>query len=214
MVSTSNVSNSTNGTANATAPASIWSSIDLPWAQWKNDTLVSLEDIVLWLGRYQQYLSMATAYTNEAGIDSVLNVVEQGLANVDSKLNFTGVTYGELVTDYNTIYTQFVGWYNQFFGPEGLINGEQSTIQDGQTTVYEWSVQVPSMDVNDVLAIEQPAFNALPAQFESIAEWITTKFSGIILENACNICNGQSPIVPIVPSGNTSNSTNGTSPAN
>jgi len=172
MVSASNVTNATtnattNGTSNATVSLpSIWSSIDLPWAQWKNDALVSLEDIVVWLGRYQQYLTVATSYANQAGIDSVLSVVEQGLANVDSKLNFTNVTYGELVTDYNTIYTSFVGWYNQFFGPNGVVNGNQSTIMDGNTTVYEWSVQVPSLDFEDVLAIEQPAYNALPAQFE------------------------------------------------
>jgi hypothetical protein len=219
MVNSSSSSNATNGTigtngtANTTTISSIWSSIDLPWGQWKNETLDTIGDIANWLGRYQQYLSVATQYTNQAGIDSVLNVVEQGLANVDSQLNFTNVTYGELVTDYNTIYTSFVGWYNQFFGPNGIVNGEQSTVQDGQTTVYEWSVQVPAFNVSDVLAVEQPALFALPAQFESIAEWITTKFSGIILENACNICNGQS--VPIVvPSGNSSNSTNTTSPAN
>jgi hypothetical protein len=52
---------------------------------------------------------------------SLLTAIEQDLVNVDPALNFTGVTYAELVTDFSALYSNFITWYNTYFGPNGLI---------------------------------------------------------------------------------------------
>jgi hypothetical protein len=52
---------------------------------------------------------------------TIITAIEQDLANVDPRLNFTGITLAELATDYNTLFTQFLSWYNTYFGPNGLI---------------------------------------------------------------------------------------------
>jgi hypothetical protein len=103
-----------------------------------------------------------------------LGAVEQELANIDPKINLTGVTYGELVSDYNGIYAQFISWYGAFFGPNGLINLSVNEIQDGGV-VYRFAANVSSLGLGEeVVDVERPNF--LPIQFESIAEWISTKF--------------------------------------
>ena len=203
MADISNQTNSTNMTIQ-----SAWSQINLPWGDWKADALNSFDNIGTWLGRYQQYLGMAANYANDQSInvDQILNVVEQQIAGVDSNLNFTSVSYGELVNDYNAVYTQFLGWYNTFFGPQGLVTANMTTVQDGQTTLIETQVGVPSMNINDVFAVEEPLFAAVPPQISMIADWINLKFAPAIISSVkSSICG-----VPVVES----NSTNMTSPAN
>ena len=221
----SNSSNSTNSSSNATganATAVMVQSLDIPWAAWGQDLLNSFDNIGVWLSRYVQYLGAAEAYlaSNFPG-SSLLTTVEQELANFDPNINLTNVTYGELVSDYNTIYAQFISWYGTFFGPNGLIGLSVSEINDGGV-VYRFVGNVSSLGLGlDVVDVERP--NLLPIQFESIAEWISTKFGSVILANSCAICsagNGSSVVVPpanttnstntSMPTGNSSNSTNGT----
>jgi hypothetical protein len=54
-----NSTNSSNSSSNATAAA--LAQLDIPWAEWKQDALASWDDLVAWLGRYQQYLAAALA---------------------------------------------------------------------------------------------------------------------------------------------------------
>jgi len=54
-----------------------------------------------------------------------LTAVEQEILAFDPQLNLTGLTYGELITDFNSIFTSFATWYNRFFGPDGLIHISQ-----------------------------------------------------------------------------------------
>jgi hypothetical protein len=161
----------------------------------------------MWIGRYQQFIGMAQQYASQLPVDSIVSTLEQELANVDPKLNFTGVTYGELVSDYNTVYSQFIAWYGQFFGPNGLINLNTTTILDGTTTLFELELETPIG--NDVFAIEEPSVNSLMSQFESIAEWVSTKFGGVILQNSCNLCASLN-VAPVVNSTNSTNATNAT----
>lgn len=212
-MASSNSSNSTNSSSNATAvnaTSMMVQALDIPWAAWGQDLLGSFENIGVWLSRYVQYLGAAEAYlaSNFPGT-SLLTTVEQELANFDPNLNLTNVTYGELVSDYNTLYAQFISWYGTFFGPNGLIGLSVSEINDGGV-VYRFVGNVSSLGLGlDVVDVERP--NILPIQFESIAEWISTKFGSVILANSCAICsagNGSSVIVP--PPMNASNSTNGT----
>jgi len=80
---------------------------------------------------------LAQQYAAKLPVATVVSTLEQELANVDPKLNFTGVTYGELVTDYSTVYSQFIAWYGQFFGANGSINVNTTTILDGTTNLIE-----------------------------------------------------------------------------
>jgi hypothetical protein len=118
--SRSNNSNNTNSSSDL-AIAKAWPNLNLPWAEWQQDALVVFGDVTAWLGRFQQYLAAASSFQSSLPGGSLLSAVEQELASVDPRLNFTGITYGELVTDYNQIYSAFVSWYNAFFGPNGLV---------------------------------------------------------------------------------------------
>jgi hypothetical protein len=185
--------------------------LDIPWAAWGQDLLSSFENIGVWLSRYVQYLGAAEAYlaSNFPG-SSLLNTVEQELANFDPNINLTNVTYGELVSDYNTIYAQFISWYGTFFGPNGLIGLSVSEINDGGV-VYRFVGNVSSLGLGlDVVDVERP--NILPIQFESIAEWISTKFGSVILANSCAICSAGNGSSVVVPPANTTNSTNSSMP--
>jgi len=51
-----------NQTANSTASVdtgALWRSLDIPWDQWKEDSLNSFADVALWLSRYTQYIGQA-----------------------------------------------------------------------------------------------------------------------------------------------------------
>jgi len=186
--------------------------LDIPWAQWGQDLLVSVEGLGAWLGRYVQYLGAAQAYltANFPG-SSLLNEVEQGLASIDPNINLTNVTYGELVADSHALYAQFVIWYGTFFGSNGLIKVTESQIQDGGV-VYRFVANVTDLGFGlDVVDVERP--NILPIQFESIAEWISTKFGSVILANSCALCaagNGGNGSTVVPPPINPNNGTNGT----
>jgi hypothetical protein len=106
--SRSTPSNSTNGTSVITIQTA-WSQLNLPWAQWAQDALADFSDVTTWLARYTQYLDSAQS---SLPTGSLLGAAEQEIAALVPSLNFTGVTYGELVTDYHTVYSQFVSWYN------------------------------------------------------------------------------------------------------
>jgi hypothetical protein len=160
----------------------------------------------MWIGRYQQFVAMAQQYASKLPVDTIVSTLENELANVDPKLNLTGVTYGELVTDYNTVYSQFIAWYGQFFGPNGLVDANTTTILDGTTKVFELELETPIG--NDVFAFEEPNVDSLLTQFESIASWVSTKFGGVILQNSCNLCASLSASSN---SSNSSNATNATS---
>jgi len=61
-------------------------------------------------------------------------------------LNFTNVTWGELVTDYHVIFAQFVTWYHNIFGPGGLVQTNFVTdIKDGSIPLFE--IQANSLKV-------------------------------------------------------------------
>jgi hypothetical protein len=83
---------------------------------------MSVQEVFVWLGRYQQYLGQAQAYLSQQypGSD-ILAAVEQQIANIDPNINLTNVTYGELVSDYNAIYSGLIQWYGTFFGTDGII---------------------------------------------------------------------------------------------
>jgi hypothetical protein len=139
----------------------------------------------------------------------LLGVIETSLANIDPNLNFTTVTYGELVADWNTVYGDFITWYGTFFGPNGLIHLSVNTIEDGQTPVYRFDANVTELGLGiDVVDVERPNF--FPIQFESIAEWISTKFGSVILANSCALCAAGGGVLP--PPAN--NGTNGTNNSN
>jgi hypothetical protein len=187
--------------------------LDIPWAQWGQDLLQGVEGLGVWLGRYIQYLGQAEAYlsANFPG-SNLLNEVEQGLANIDPNLNLTNVTYGELVADSSAIYAQFVSWYGTFFGSNGLIQLSVSEIQDGGV-VYRFNANLTSLNLGlDVVDVERP--NILPIQFESIAEWISTKFGSVILANSCALCAAGNGTVVVPPNNSTNSSGNGTSVVN
>lgn len=184
-------------------------SLDLPWGQWRNDILVSFEDVLVWLARYQQYLVQVEALVG--GGDSGVSVgdLAPGAPVNATGIDLSGVTQGSLVTDYNQFYSSFIQWYNLFFGVDGLVSVNERVVHDGVVPVYEWTANVTSFEGNegaDVFALERP-FD-VPVQFESIAEWISTKFGNVILTNACNICNGNT----VTPPPTTNTSTNGTGP--
>jgi len=92
----------------------------------------------------------------------------------------TGVTYSELVNDYNQLYTQFLTWYNLFFGPNGLVNTQAFTVQDGSTTLNEFSVNATAFGVADVLAIETPTLATIVPEIGGIVDWIQVKFNSIV----------------------------------
>jgi hypothetical protein len=113
------------------------------------------------------------------------------------------------------VYSQFIAWYGQFFGANGLINVNTTTILDGTTKLIELELETPIG--NDVFAFEEPSVDSLMTQFESIAEWVSTKFGGVILQNSCTLCaslNGTVVVPVIVPVVNSTNSTNVTSTTN
>jgi hypothetical protein len=80
---------------------------------------------------------------------------------------------------------------------------------DGQTALLETEIDIPSMSVSDIFAVEQPVFAALPPQISMIADWINLKFAPAIISSVkSSICG-----VPVVES-NTTNSTNATNATN
>jgi hypothetical protein len=99
-----------------TAIEAAWQQLDLPWTEWSQDGLVSVSDIATWLARYQQYLVAAQQNASSILAGAILSTAEQELATLVPSLDFTNVTYSELLTDYNTIYSQFLIWYNDYFG--------------------------------------------------------------------------------------------------
>jgi len=184
--------NSSNSSSNASA-SQFWSSLNLPWAAWKQDALVAFGGLGPWLSRYVQYLGSVQNLTMGLPGGTVLGALEQEILNIDPALNFTNVSYGELVTDYNAFYQQFLGWYNLYFGPNGRVN--EQNVLDGNTTLFEFNYTDPSLPQNrDVFALEEPLFIN---SFLSIVDWIGSKFGSVILENSCRLCQS-------------SNSTNGT----
>jgi hypothetical protein len=151
--SRSTPSNSTNGTSVITVQTA-WSQLNLPWAQWAQDALADFSDVTTWLARYTQYLDSAQS---SLPTGSLLSAAEQEIAILVPGVNFTGVTYGELVTDYNTVYSQFVTWYNLFFGPNGLVTLNIETVQDGVVPVYEFVASSLLFNGTEVFAVEQPS---------------------------------------------------------
>ena len=128
---------------------------------------------------------------------------------MDTYVQFSNVTYDNLVHDYNQIYTQFLGWYNTFFGPEGIITVNQTVVQDHQTTLLENTLTVEALNLTDTFAIEQPIFGAIPPQIVMIADWINYKFAPAIISSVKDSICG----VPSMES-NSTNSTNGTDSSN
>jgi len=85
---------------------------------------------------------------------------------------------------------------------------------DGSIPVYEFSGNITSFENGEgaaTFAVDRPF--GIQEQLESIAEWISTKFGAVILQNSCNLCNSQSGVV-VPPTNNGTNSTNGTAGGN
>jgi hypothetical protein len=215
--------NRMNQTANSTQvnTTALWSSLDLPWAEWQNDTLSTFDDVAVWLSRYTQYIGVAQSYLNSNPNATLpASVASYNPTSVD----LSNVSYGDLITNYQGVYQEFINWYNLFFGADGLVAVNERSVMDGQTTVYEFSGNVTSFQGGEgaaTFAVESPF--SLPQQLESIAEWISSTFGSVILQNSCNLCNSQSApasnsssansTVPSSNSSNSSNSTNSTGPA-
>lgn len=201
-----------NQTANSTQVDSgaLWRSLDLPWTQWKEDSLNTFADVALWLSRYTQYIGQAQAYLND-NPNATLPAVSADYN--PTSVDLSSVSYGDLVTEYKGAYQGFIEWYNLFFGVDGLVAVSQREVMDGSVPVYEFSGNITSFEEGEgaaTFAVDRP-FD-LPTQLESIAEWISTKFGGVILTNSCNLCNSQQPPVVTPPmNGTDSNSTEGNS---
>jgi len=128
------------------------------------------------------------------------------------------------VTQYQSVYQSFIEWYNLFFGVDGLVDVSQREVMDGSVPVYEFSGNITSFEGGEgaaTFAVDRPF--GIQEQLENIAEWISTKFGTVILQNSCNLCNSQNTPVVVPPTnngtnstdgGNSSNSTNGTTGGN
>jgi len=125
------------------------------------------------------------------------------------------------VTEYQGAYQSFIEWYNLFFGVDGLVAVNQREVMDGTVPVYEFSGNVTSFQDGEgaaTFAVERPD---VMGELQSIAEWISTKFGSVILQNSCNLCASQNQGNntnsteggnTTTPVDNSTNSTNGTAP--
>jgi hypothetical protein len=134
--------------------------LDINWSVWKQDALMAIQDIGVWIRRYASYLGQAQSYLQQKYPNAtLLGVIEQQIANIDPNLNFANVSYGELLTDYNALHVDFVTWYGLFFGQDGLIGVNFVTIQDGVIPVDEWDFNVGALNGTgeDTFTVERPS---------------------------------------------------------
>lgn len=88
-----------NSTGNATSfdAGAAWKSLDIPWTQWRDDSLNTFADVALWLSRYTQYVGQAQAYLSQ-NPDATLPA---SAADYNpTTLDLSNVSYGQLVTQY------------------------------------------------------------------------------------------------------------------
>ena len=149
--SASAANSSSNGTS--TNVTQTWQQLDLPWGQWKNDVALSFDNLWVWLGRYQEYLNQAEAALNggqpssnqtaggnsSSSSNSTSNTsMPSNSSSSGNTVDFSGISYGTIVTQYNTLYAEFINWYNVFFGQDGLVSFNRSVVYDGVVPVETW----------------------------------------------------------------------------
>jgi hypothetical protein len=103
------------------------------------------------------------------------------------------------MTTYTKTYSKFLDWYGAFFGGEnGLFSISNTQVMDGQEAVNAFTVDI--LGQGNTFAVGSfSGSSGIIGQFESIAEWITIKFGGVILQNSCSLCQMQGGMVNNTP---------------
>jgi hypothetical protein len=181
----------------------VWSKLDIPWAQWKDIPLQTIDDLRIWLTNHQTFLMTLQSFVGDFENSAIEAQIRDAINKVDPRLINSNVTFPELMSDFQQIFMHFGDWFKQFFGPNGLVNAQFHTgIQDGAIAVDELELDLYSLPP-EYFAIDSMV--GVPEQFKMIGQWVLDRFGKEIYQGSCNLCQqlqgeyGNGVITPILP---------------
>lgn len=184
----------------------LWQRLDIPWAEWKNIPLKTIDDLRIWLTNHQTFLTQLQGLVGDFQNSELEGKIVEAINRVDPRLINSNVTFPELMSDFQAIFMHFGDWFKQFFGPGGLVDAKlHPGIQDGAISVDEVEVDLYSLPPQ-YFAIDSMV--GVPDQFKMLGQWVLDRFGQEIMQGSCDLCqnlggkygssSAVSPILPVI----------------